>query len=47
MLKLRQKEVDYPIFLTDIDLSAIHHKVSIIESLGYKKMIESKLNKAK
>ena len=45
LLSMRQSGANYPIFLTDIDLSAIHQKVSIIEALGYKKMIEKKLNR--
>jgi adenylate cyclase class 1 len=47
LLSKRKSGESYPIFLTDIDLSAIQEKVSIIEALGYKKMIESKLNKAR
>lgn len=45
LLKARKERANYPIFLTDLDLSAIHKKVTIIESLNYKKMIEAKLNK--
>ena len=46
LLSMRRSGANYPIFLTDIDLSAIHQKVSIVESLGYKKLIEKKLNKS-
>ncbi len=45
LLSMRRKGNQYPLFLTDLDLSAIHNKVSIIEALAYKKMIEIKLNK--
>lgn len=45
LLKMREKNADYPIFLTDLDLSAVLSKVSIIEALGFKKEIERKLNK--
>ena len=45
LLKMRAKGDNYPIFLTDLDLSAVLNKVSIIEALGFKKKIESKLNK--
>lgn len=45
LLSRRKSGESYPIFLTDIDLSAIQDKVTIIEALGYKKMIETKLNK--
>lgn len=44
LLSMRRSGANYPIFLTDIDLSSIHQKVSIIEALGYKKIIEKKLN---
>ncbi len=46
LLGMRHSGADYPIFLTDIDLSAVHQEISIIESLGYKKVIENKLNKS-
>lgn len=46
VLSLRKNGGDYPLFLTDIDLSAIEAKVSIVESLIYKKLIEEKLNKS-
>jgi adenylate cyclase, class 1 len=45
ILSLRKDATNYPIFITDIDLSAIGSEVSIVESLIYKKTIESKLNK--
>ncbi len=45
ILALRKDTTNYPIFLTDIDLSAIDSDVSIVESLIYKKTIETKLNK--
>ena len=45
ILSLRKDTTNYPIFLTDIDLSAIDNEISIVESLIYKKTIETKLNK--
>ncbi|MCF6192968.1 MAG: class I adenylate cyclase [Kangiellaceae bacterium] len=45
LLKMRKKGTKYPIFLTDIDMSAVFSQVSIIQALGFKKKIESKLNK--
>jgi len=45
LLKMRKKGVKYPIFLTDLDMSAVFNQVSIIQALGFKKRIESKLNK--
>ncbi len=45
ILSIRKDTTNYPIFLTDIDLSAIDNDVSIVESLIYKKTIETKLNK--
>lgn len=47
ILSLRKDTTNYPIFLTDVDLSAIDSDVSIVESLIYKKTIETKLNKSK
>ncbi len=45
VLSMRKDTSNYPIFITDIDLSAIESDVSIIDSLIYKKTIEAKLNK--
>ena len=45
LLKTRKQGVQYPIFLTDLDMSAVFNEVSIIQALGFKKKIESKLNK--
>ena len=45
ILSFRENNEHYPIFLTDIDLSAINEKVSIVEALVYKKSIERKLNR--
>jgi len=45
VLSLRRSSSNYPIFLTDIDLSAIEDKVSIVDSLIYKKAIEAKINR--
>lgn len=46
LLKMRKKGAKYPIFLTDLDMSGVLNRVSIIQVLGFKKKIESKLNHA-
>ena len=46
VLSLRKAGGKYPLFLTDIDLSAIDEKVSIVKSLIHKKLIETKLNRS-
>jgi len=45
LLVMRSQFSDYPIFLTDLDMSGIHSKISLIESLGHKRRIEEKLNR--
>ena len=40
---MRKKGQNYPVFLTDIDLSAVRENSSILDSLHYKKIIEQKL----
>lgn len=46
LLVIRRQSSDYPIFLTDLDLSGIQSDISLIKSLGYKRQIEEKLNRA-
>ena len=45
LLIMRHQSADYPIFLTDLDLSEISASVSLIESLSHKRRIEEKLNR--
>ncbi len=45
LLLVRSDSVDYPIFLTDLDLSSINSSVSLIESLSHKRRIEEKLQR--
>ncbi len=45
LLAMRSLSLEYPIFLTDLDMSGIHSKISLIESLGHKRRIEEKLNR--
>jgi len=45
LLIIRKEARNYPIFLTDLDLSQVNIKASFIELLDHKRQIEEKLNK--
>lgn len=44
LMSMRKNGANYPIFITDLDLSATSEKVSLVELLSYKQTIENKLN---
>jgi len=45
LLNIRKEFENYPIFLTDLDLSQVNIQSSFIELLGHKRLIEEKLNR--
>lgn len=45
LLTIRKEAKNYPIFLTDLDLSQVNIRASFIELLGHKRLIEEKLNR--
>jgi len=45
LLAMRKRAGQYPIFLTDIDLSETNEKASLMELLRHKRLIEEKLNR--
>jgi adenylate cyclase class 1 len=47
LISLRKNSLNYPIFITDLDLSAKLEKVTLMELLSYKQIIESKINNYK
>ena len=46
VLKQRAEHQKYPIFITDLDLTAIHHKPRLTEYLEHKRSIEFNLERA-
>jgi adenylate cyclase class 1 len=46
ILKKRANNDNYPIFITDLDLSVLNHKATLIEYLEHKRVIEQKLERA-
>lgn len=46
ILKQRDNQHNYPIFITDLDLSVLNQQTSVSQYLTYKRNIEQKLNRA-